>query len=77
MVVRRVTFLPFLGINVTATVQAPRRTPTMLLPRKTHRDAPETITIRILPFDVLGTFIATAEATDAPDTLAPRRIESF
>ena len=67
-------FFPRLGIRVTAIAQEPTRTPTTVLPRNLHRVFPDTMLIRILPFDVFGTAIDTAAAIFAADTDAPRRI---
>jgi hypothetical protein len=48
----------------------------MVLPRKTQRDTPVTITILILPCDVFGTTMDTADASVEADTCDPRRNET-
>ena len=45
----------------------------MALPRNTQREPPDVMAMRILPFDVFGTFIDTAEAIVFADTDRPRR----
>lgn len=66
--VRLVVGFPCLGINVTETVHFPTRCPTMALPRKTHLDPPAMMAMRILPFEVFGTAIDTADAIVFADT---------